>query len=124
MTKKPHILVVEDDRWLAEHHVRVLQAAGYGADFVSHAFDAIEAVDTRLPDLMILDVMLAGQNAFTLLHELRSYSDLAHVPIVLCTNSAPDIVAEDAAVYGVIQILDKTIMQPQDVIAAVRKALL
>jgi CheY-like chemotaxis protein len=124
MTKAKNVLIVEDDEWVAEQHIRVLETAGYKAQYVTNALDAIESVDTRLPDVIVLDVLLTGQNAFTLLHELRSHADLAGIPVILCTNSADALPSEDIAVYGVRQVLDKTTMQPDDLIAAVKKVLL
>lgn len=124
MIKPAHILIVEDDEWAAEQHVRILAAGGYQAEYVTNALEAIEAVDTHPPRAIILDVLLTGQNAFTLLHELRSHADLASIPVILCTNSADALAEEDIAVYGVRQVLDKTTMQPDDLLAAVRKVLL
>lgn len=123
MTKQPNILIVEDDEWTAEQHVRILQTAGYRAEYVVHTLEAIEAIDSHPPDLIILDVLLTGQNAFTLLHELRSHADLAGIPVILCTNSADALADEDVAVYGVHLVLDKATMQPVDLIAAVKKVL-
>lgn len=123
MTKQPYVLIVEDDEWLAEQYVRNLQAAGYRAEYVPHALAAIDAIDTRQPDAMILDVFLIGPNAFTLLHEMRSHTDLAQIPVILCTNSADVIADEDVAAYGVNQVLSKADMTPQDLVAAVKKVL-
>ena len=124
MTKTPFILIVEDDTWLAEHYVRILQAVGMTANVVPHALAAIDAIDERLPDVLLLDVLLAGPNAFTLLHELHSHEDLAAIPVILCTNSADSLVAEDLEVYGVRAVLDKATMQPSDVVAAIKRILL
>lgn len=124
MTKIPMVLVVEDDEWLAEQHVRTLTLAGFVATHVPHALAAIETIDTKRPDVMVLDVFLAGPNAFTLLHELQSHPDLAGIPIILCTNSADAISMDAIAAYGVRQILDKAVMRPEDLVAAVKKALL
>lgn len=123
MTKQPYILIVEDDEWLAEQHIRNLKAAGYHAEYVPHALAAIDAIDTRQPDAMILDVFLIGPNAFTLLHEMRSHTDLAQIPVILCTNSAEMIADEDVEAYGVNQVLNKADMTPQDLVAAVKKVL-
>ncbi len=124
MTKRTRVLVVEDDIWTAEQHVRLLQAAGYQAEYVTNTLQAIDSIDVRLPDVIILDVLLTGQNAFTLLHELRSHVDLGGIPVILCTNSADAIASEDVAAYGVRTVLDKTTMQPADLVSAVKKALL
>lgn len=120
----PYVLVVEDDEWLAEQHVRTLNMAGFRADYVVHALAAMDSIDERKPAAIVLDVLLAGPNAFTLLHELRSHSDLAVIPIILCTNSADTIAAEDVSAYGVYQVLDKTTMLPTDLVASVKKVLL
>ena len=119
--KKPHILFVEDDAWLAEHFERIAIGAGWTAETTPHALAAMEAIDQHIPNVLVLDVLLVGPNAFTLLHELRSHADLAAIPVVLCTNSAGDIAPEDLAVYGVREVLDKATMRPEDLLAAVKR---
>lgn len=123
MTKTPYVLIVEDDDWLAEQHIRTLSTAGIRAEYVPHALAAIDAIDSKAPDVIILDVLLAGPNAFTLLHELQSHADLASIPVILCTNSADQLADEDVAAYGVRRVLDKATMVPGDLIAAVKKVL-
>lgn len=123
MTKTPYVLIVEDDDWLAEQYKRTLGEAGIRAESVPHALAAIDAIDSQLPDVLVLDLLLAGPNAFTLLHELRSHADLAAIPVILCTTSADQIAEEDIAAYGVNQVLDKSTMLPRDFVAAVKKAL-
>jgi DNA-binding response OmpR family regulator len=124
MIKQPSVLVVEDDEWLAQQHVRTLQAAGFTAEYALDALTAMDVLDDRQPDILLLDVFLAGPNAFTLLHELRSHSDLANIPVILCTSSATDIAEEDVVAYGVTTVLDKTTMLPVDLVAAIKRVLL
>jgi DNA-binding response OmpR family regulator len=123
MTKLPHVLIVEDDVWLAEQHVRTLKQGYFQAEYVTHALAAMDVLDSRRPDVIVLDVLLAGPNAFTLLHELRSHTDLASIPVVLCTNTADALLDMDIASYGVTKILNKTTMTPADLVAAVKWAL-
>jgi len=124
MTKVPFVLIVEDDEWLAEQHARTLQTAGIRSQHAAHALAAIDMIDVQVPDALLLDVLLAGPNAFTLLHELKSHSDLASIPVILCTNSAEQLSEEDLSAYGVRCVLDKTTMVPGDIIAAIKKVLL
>ena len=118
------VLIVEDDEWLAEQHVRTLTGAGFETEVAAHALVAMDMIDSCRPDGIVLDVMLAGPNAFTLLHELQSHTDLASIPVVLCTNSADSLADEDVAGYGIVRVLDKATMLSDDLVAAVRKALL
>lgn len=123
MTKQPYVLIVEDDEWLAEQHVRTLSEAGIRADSVPHALAAIDSIDLAVPDALVLDVLLVGPNAFTLLHELQSHADLAGIPVILCTNNAEGLAEEDVEAYGVARVLDKATMLPEELAAAVKKVL-
>jgi len=122
--KTQTVLIVEDDAWLAEQQIRILEKNGYNAVSSPHAIAAIEAVDDEHPDVIILDVLLTGSTGFALLHELQSHTDIAGIPIILCTNLASDMKLDDLKPYGVKRILDKTTMEPSDVVAAVRSVLL
>lgn len=123
MTKTPFVLIIEDDEWQAEQYERRLNTAGIRSQVVSHALAAIDALDSVLPDVIVLDVLLPGANAFAFLHELRSHADLVTIPVILCTNSADQIAEEDVMAYGVVRVLDKATMAPADLVAAVKKVL-
>lgn len=124
MTKTPHVLIVEDDEWLAEQLARTLRVEGIRVETAPHALAAMDLMDVDPPAVLVLDVLLAGPNAFTLLHELRSHEDLAAIPVILCTNSADQLPLEDVAAYGVRRVLDKAKMTPEELVAAVKKVLL
>lgn len=117
------VLLIEDDHWLAEGMVSRLQAAGYEVVHVAHGYAAIQAIDTQRPDVLVLDVLLAGTTAFALLHELQSYTDTASIPVILCTNLAEQFDAKKLESYGVRRVLDKTTMEPDDVVVAVKAVL-
>lgn len=120
MTK---VLLVEDDAWLAELEASVLVGAGYDVQLAPHAPAAIELVDSFKPEVIVLDVLLAGSTAFALLNELQSYSDTGIVPVVLCTNIADQFDVSKLKEYGVRRVVDKTTMHPDDLVAAVKGVL-
>lgn len=117
------VLLVEDDAWLLELETAVLEGEGYKVIGVRHALAAIDAIDHARPDVIVLDVLLAGSTAFAFLHELQSYDDTQRLPIVLCTNLAEQFDAKQLEIYGVRRVLDKTTMQPADIAAAVKAVL-
>jgi DNA-binding response OmpR family regulator len=120
MTK---VLLIEDDQWLAEMEIGVLQDAGYTVVHVPHALAAIDQIDHEAPEVIILDVLLGGTTAFALLHELQSYKDTAGIPIILCTNLAEQFSAQSLREYGVKRVVNKTTMHPSDLVTAVRAVL-
>jgi len=121
---RPVVFVVEDDLWQAEQYQRVLEVADYTVERYDNGVSAIEAIDKAPPDVIILDMLLAGTTGVALMHELQSYGDTGKVPIVLCTNLAEQLQLKDVESYGVRRILDKTTMQPRDLVTAVRSCLL
>ena len=117
------VLLVEDDHWLAELEQRVVEKAGFTVSHAEHGYAAIELVDSFKPEVIVLDVLLAGSTAFALLHELQSYTDTAQVPVILCTNLADQLSKEKLQEYGVKRVVDKSTMHPDDLVAAVRSVL-
>ena len=114
------VVVVEDDIWLAEYYLRVLRKAGYETYHVGNALSAMDVIDDVRPDAVLLDVLLTGTTALALLHEMKSHTDLADIPIILATNLADQIDLHDVESYGVKRLLDKATMHPDDVAAAIR----
>ncbi len=114
------IFIIEDDLWQADQYQLILEAAGYAVRSFDNGLSAIAAVDEIRPNVIVLDMLLAGTTGLTLLHELQSYTDTGEVPVILCTNLADEIKLSDVVPYGVQRILDKTTMQPYDLVTAVR----
>ena len=121
--KKPVVIIVDDDTWLAEHNVETLNNAGFSAHSTGHALSAIDLIDELKPDALILDILLPGTTGFALLHELQSYRDTAALPVIICSGVADDMNLDELKPYGVKRILDKTTMRPDDIVAAVRSVL-
>ena len=115
------IVIVDDDQWFADSLQATLRRHGYVARLAHNALEAIERINEQLPMVIVADFFMPGPNAMVLLHELQSYSDTADIPVVLCTNSAADIALDLVEPYGVKVVLDKTLMQPDDIVAAVRR---
>jgi len=120
MKKSSRILIVEDDAWLSDNYVRFFNKFNFKTHVVNNSNLAIDAIDEFKPNVIILDVLLSGGNALPLLHEINSYTDISSIPIILCSNLAKDLSINDLSVYGVKKIIDKTTMQPSDLIIAVK----
>ena len=84
-----NILLVEPDHVLAGNIKRVLNKKGHKLVWVVEAQAAITAADKKQPDLIIVDLMLAGRSGVEFLYELRSYPEWASLPVVVFSNLSP-----------------------------------
>jgi DNA-binding response OmpR family regulator len=102
-------LIVDDDVWLADNYRLFLEKSGWQVNVTTKAADAINLIDDIKPNVVLLDVMLPWSSASALLNELQSHSDIANIPIVLCSSlDLAAYSANDLAEYGVRQVIDKT----------------
>ncbi len=85
-----HILVVEDDRDIAELITHYLERAGYVTSTVQSGPEALAQVRHQLPDLMILDLMLPGLDGLEVCRAVRLDKATADVPIIMLTARADE----------------------------------
>jgi two-component system response regulator BaeR len=83
-----HILIVEDEEKLAKIMADYLQQAGYQTSILLDGLDVINTIKRRSIDLVLLDLMLPGQDGLTLCRELREFSDIA---IIMLTARVEEI---------------------------------
>jgi DNA-binding response OmpR family regulator len=79
------ILVVEDDRDIAELVERYLQKAGFSTEVLSSGRDALKALAERPPELLILDLMLPQVDGLEICRVARGNSRTAAIPIIMLT---------------------------------------
>jgi CheY-like chemotaxis protein len=114
------ILLIEDDRWLADSYMDVLE--DYDIDTAVDGHIAMDLIDVNDYDLIIADVMLERGLVFDLLHELQSYDDTSQIPVILCTSLAQRITLDDVKEYGVVAVLNKSTLTPKLLREAVEHA--
>jgi two-component system phosphate regulon response regulator OmpR len=78
----PHLLVVDDDRRIRALLLRFLVGAGYRVSTAESAREARAKLEGLKFDLLILDIMMPGENGFDLARAIRSTST---VPILMLT---------------------------------------
>jgi CheY-like chemotaxis protein len=82
------ILVVEDNpanQLLAE---TVLEREGFVVDIAGSAVEAVRRITTNLPDLILMDISLPGQDGLSLTRDLKSDPATSRIPVVALTAHA------------------------------------
>ena len=77
------IVIVEDEPSISEVVGLYLNRAGFEVTTFSDGLSAYEQFAKKLPDLVILDVMLPGMDGFSLIRSIRDRSD---VPVIMLTS--------------------------------------
>ena len=107
MTTGAHrILVVDDDADVRALVKTVLEHEGYAVDVVDDGFAALRAVEARVPDCVVLDVMMPGIDGHAVLSRIRG-GDRSQLPVVMLTAHADDAQAWQAWTEGVDYFLAK-----------------
>lgn len=79
------IHVVEDDAGVRELELYALRQAGFEAEGFAEPSAFREALKTTLPDAVILDVMLPGEDGISILRSLRRETRTRRLPVILVT---------------------------------------
>jgi two-component system response regulator RegX3 len=82
MVEMPKLLLVEDERSIAEGLTISLEAEGFQVTWVKDGSEAVAAWERTRPDLLLLDLMLPGTSGADICRRIRSRSD---VPIIMLT---------------------------------------
>jgi DNA-binding response OmpR family regulator len=81
----PRILIVDDERKNRDLLEVMLGGQGYELATVTCGEDALAHIAGRLPDIILLDVMMPGMDGYKVAATLKADAATAHVPIVLLT---------------------------------------
>lgn len=80
------VLLIEPDHLLAKNTCRALKRAGHTVDWSVEPQAAVNLADTHIPDVVIIDMLLAGRSGIEFLYEFRSYPDWQAIPVIVCSS--------------------------------------
>ncbi len=81
----PSILIVDDEKDARDFLSRFLQKSGYATRTAPNGQQALVAIGTHLPDLVLLDWMMPEMNGIGFLEIIRSYLRWQSLPVILLT---------------------------------------
>jgi two-component system response regulator BaeR len=114
------ILVVEDEPKMAALVSDYLRAAGHEPHWIADGREVVPAVQAQRFDLILLDLMLPGQDGLEICRELRRFSD---VPIVMLTARVEEADRLLGLDLGADDYIGKTPFSPREIVARVKAIL-
>lgn len=118
----PLVLVVEDEAAIGEMLGVVLAPAGFSVEVVTTAEKAVESINAKLPEVVLIDWMLPGMSGVQLAKRLRQEKRTAGLPLIMLTARG----AESDRVTGLESGVDDYIAKPfspRELIARIRALL-
>lgn len=83
---QPKVVIVEDDKMLAEIYQTLLNANGFTALVANDGRTGADMVKSELPDLVLLDLMLPELSGDMVLYEIRTNEATKDTKVIMLTN--------------------------------------
>lgn len=119
METPDHVLVVDDDRELRSLLAEYLQKQGYRVTAVADGKGMRAAINAARPDVIVLDVMLPGEDGFALCREVRARSQ---TPIIMLTARGDETDRVVGLELGADDYVPKP-YSPRELVARIRSVL-
>ena len=104
------ILVVDDSKTELHHVTDILGRHGFSVRTAENGEEAMKRLAEEKPDLILMDVVMPGQNGFQLTRAITRDPNFADVPIIICTSKNQ----ETDKVWGMRQGARDYIVKPVD----------
>jgi len=98
------VLLVEPDVLLGQTYSAALKQADHLVTWCQTAQQAIQTIDSKSPDIVILELQLAMHNGIEFLYEFRTYNDWQQVPVIVLSHVLPTLKAMSPVLWDHLHI--------------------
>jgi CheY-like chemotaxis protein len=119
MKEKIHILIVDDDTFFLDMYSMRFKTAGYEVTTASNGKNALEKLQTIIPDIILLDLTMPVMDGFETLKQMQKEDRLKKIKVIMLTNKGEP---EDIALcdkYGAKGYIIKANSTPTEVVERV-----
>lgn len=121
--KKIHILLIEDDSFLAEMYATKLSIERFQVSQAQDGEKGARLAQKELPDLILLDILLPKKDGFEVLEILKKDPATAEIPVILLTNLSQKEDIDRGLKLGAVDYLIKAQFMPSEVVEKIKKHL-
>lgn len=102
------VLIVDDSKTEQMFMTELLQSNGFTVRTADNSDEAFKRLAEEKPDLILMDVVMPGQNGFQLTRAINRTPEFTHIPIFICTSKS----LETDRVWGMRQGAREYITKP------------
>lgn len=117
MEEKQLVYIVEDDTSIRELEMYALKNASFEVSGFADGMELMRAMENRVPDIILLDIMLPNEDGLDLLNKIRCSALYCNIPVVMVTAKTSEI----DAVKGLDMGADDYITKPFGVMELVSR---
>lgn len=121
LTNTKTILIAEDEKAYCYALVLKLKNAGFDAEGVGNGKEALEALDKKNRDLLILDLVMPEMSGFEVLEEMKKKN--IKIPVLILSNLAQSEDKQKVIAFGVKDFIEKADTSISDVVKIIEKML-
>jgi DNA-binding response OmpR family regulator len=118
--KKKKILIIEDEKILAEMYKNKFIQAGFQVFSVSESREGLKVAKKEKPDLIILDILLPRENGISFLSQMRDEPEIASIKVMIFSNYDDPETKRQAMKFGVKDYLIKADYTPEGIVRKVK----
>lgn len=118
-----HILLVEDDVFLAGIYQKKFELEGFKVSLAENGEKGLADAKKKRPDIILLDILLPKLDGFAVLKALKQDKEVKDIPVILLTNLGQKDDVEKGVEMGAADYLIKIHFKPSEVVAKIRKVL-
>ncbi|HEY7911125.1 MAG TPA: response regulator [Blastocatellia bacterium] len=107
LSHMPRVLVVDDNQDALDLVVAMIEKSGFDIHTATSGLEALDQINEKRPDLLILDLMLPEMDGFEVVHRLSLNEQWRSIPVLVLT--ARDLSHEERRVLdtGAVRIIEK-----------------
>jgi DNA-binding response OmpR family regulator len=121
MKTKKNILIVEDDKFIADIYKRKFNQEGFGVEIAKDGLKALKIIREKKPDLLLLDIILPGFNGWQILRQIKEDQKLKDLKVVILSNLEQRKDIEKGIKLGAQAYLIKAHYTPSEVVKEIKK---
>jgi DNA-binding response OmpR family regulator len=118
---KKHILLIEDDPFLIDIYTQKFQKEGFVVQTAPSGEKAFELIKNKVPDLILLDIVLPGIDGWNILKTIKAAPSLSQCKIIILSNLSQKSEIEKGLKLGATQYLIKSQYTPLQVVEEIKK---
>src|SRR5919201_3132626 len=116
----PLVLIVDDDEGNRAFVRASLELEGYAVQEAADAEEGLALLEERLPDLILLDVMMPQMDGWEMLRRVQEQHGVGSIPVIMFSGKVDEEAAEHAAAQGAQAFIGKP-FDPQQLIESTKQ---